>query len=670
MGASGKANYKWHFQENRQSEVPAFFSRAGIPAGIANILMRRGLTTEESVYHFLYDTATNLSDPFLMKGMKAAVSRIHSAIDHHEKIVIYGDYDVDGITSTSILIRYLRSIGADVSYYIPEREKEGYGLNEKAIAKLAGEGFTLLITVDCGIASASLIDAAPSSLSIIVTDHHEVPSLLPKRAVAVINPHQKDCSYPYKELAGCGVAFTLCRALEQSVSHEDYDADMELAALGTIADMVSLTGENRIIVREGLKRIIHTKNIGLKALLLESGLLAEDTDSDRVIGAEQVSFGLAPRINAAGRIAHAGIGVDLFTTNTEAQAEQLARKLCEANVERQRIERDIYDQALLRIEELNISDKMALVVDGTDWHPGVIGIVASRLLEMYHRPVFILTVRDGTAKGSCRSIPAFNIYEALAENASYLSQFGGHKMAAGFSLPAENIDDFRKHMESYAQEHLTLEDCVPVLDIEKSLPLTDLTLDFVNALDLLEPYGSDNPKPLFFSSSVFVESTKRIGQDRRHFKCTVSSRNEKLDLIFWGAGSTDPCRAGDTVDIVYEPKIHDWYGKHVQLIGKDMAPHGTERLDRDVLADIFVVLRDTIKGSLPKDELRDMIHQNTSRLYSQDLIRISLQVFQELGILESYTDGKTTVMRRKIIHHKLDLNTSSTYRKYLCEVRS
>ncbi|MDY6084317.1 MAG: single-stranded-DNA-specific exonuclease RecJ [Dialister sp.] len=668
MDGFGMANYKWHFPDDAAREIPDFFSRAGIPAGIAHILIRRGIATEESLFHFLYDTVSDLADPFLMKGMEAAVSRIYSALENHEKIVIYGDYDVDGITSTSILVRYFRSIGANVSYYIPAREKEGYGLNAKAIEKLAGEGFTLLITVDCGISSAQLIDAAPDSLSIIVTDHHEPPEVLPKRAVAVINPHQKDCAYPYKELAGCGVAFTLCRALEQSVSSDVYDTDIELVALGTIADVVSLTGENRILVREGLKRLNHTKNIGLKALLVEAGLVPEEDADERDIRAEQVSFGLAPRINAAGRIAYAGIGVELLTTNTETQAEELARRLCEANVERQRIERDIYDQALLRIEELKLSDKMALVVDGTDWHPGVIGIVASRILEMYHRPVCILTVKDGMAKGSCRSIPAFNIYEALAENASWLTQFGGHKMAAGFSLPAENIDDFRGHMESYAKAHLTVEDCVPILDIEESLPLTDMTLDFVNALDSLEPYGSDNPKPLFFSENVFVENTRRIGQDRRHFKCAVSSGNDKLDLIFWRAGDTDPCRAGETVDIVYEPKIHDWYGKHVQLIGKDIAPHGKELLNRDVLVDIFVVLRNAMEDSLPENELKDVIHQNTSGIYASGLIDISLQVFQELGILESCTDGGTTVMRRKIVHDKLDLNASPTYRKYLCGV--
>lgn len=364
-----------------------------------------------------------------MKGMKEAVDRISRALDGGEKIVIYGDYDVDGITSTSIMVRGLTGLHGNVGYYIPQRETEGYGLNGKALEKLAGEGYTLLITVDCGISSADLIAEAPKGLDIIVTDHHTPPDVLPQ-CVAVINPHQKDCHYPYKELAGCGVAYTLCRALYMKREGHDYDGTVELAALGTIADVVSLTGENRIIVKEGMKRFLHTPVKGLAALLKASGIVHEDTKE--IKRADQVSFGLAPRLNAAGRIAQASEGVKLMTTDSMEEAESLAQKLCETNVARQTIERDIFDQARERIAELHMDKDMAFVVDGKDWHPGVIGIVASRILEIYHRPVFVITIRNGVGKGSCRSIPAFNIYEALSRQSDLLLQFGGHKMAAGF----------------------------------------------------------------------------------------------------------------------------------------------------------------------------------------------------------------------------------------------
>ena len=376
MEATSK--FKWHMgaEGEVQKETPAFFANHSIPEGLARILMRRHIDTEEKLSHFLYDDLSNLSDPFLMKGMTEGVDRILEALRKREKIVVYGDYDVDGITSTSILYLCLKGMGGDVDYYIPQRETEGYGLNAKALSHLVEGGFTLLITVDCGISSAQLIANRPASLDIIVTDHHTPPDVLPQ-CVAVINPHQKDCPYPYKELAGCGVAFMVSRALHLKKFGEDYTDNVELAALGTVADVVSLTGENRILVREGMKRFMTTRIRGLAALLRASGIVHEDTKA--VTRADQVSFGLAPRLNAAGRIAHAKEGVELMTTTSMEEAEVLANRLCETNVTRQQIEREIYAEAQQRIAELHIENDMALVVDGKDWHPGVIGIVASRI---------------------------------------------------------------------------------------------------------------------------------------------------------------------------------------------------------------------------------------------------------------------------------------------------
>lgn len=657
--------YKWNIKAPlaEKAEVPRFFSSYSIPTGLARILLRRGIDSEEKLSHFLYDDLSNLSDPFLMKGMKEAVDRISKALDEGEKIVIYGDYDVDGITSTSIMVRGLTALHGQVGYYIPQRETEGYGLNGKALEKLSSEGYTLLITVDCGISSAELIAKAPQGLDIIVTDHHTPPEILP-RCVAVINPHQKDCSYPYKELAGCGVAYSVCRALFMKREGHDYDGAVELAALGTIADVVSLTGENRIIVREGMKRFLTTPIKGLAALLRASGIVHEDTTEIR--RADQVSFGLAPRLNAAGRIAQASEGVRLMITDDGREAETLANKLCDTNVKRQTIEREIFEQAKERIAELHMEHDMAFVVDGKDWHPGVIGIVASRILEIYHRPVFVLTIRNGVGKGSCRSIPAFNIYDALAKQSDLLLQYGGHKMAAGFSISEENIPEFRRRMNEYARSVLTEEDCVPVLDVEENLPLDDITLDFIHSLDLLEPCGCDNPKPLFSTSGAFVETTRHMGADGRHFKCQLSGKSGLVDAIFWGCGEKSPCQAGDVVDLVFEPEVHEWYGEHVQLIARDIRQENMQALDRDYLVAVYREMSDVLKDmAKPVKEVHYQLVKNGH--FEPVKLGMALAVFEELEILSRFSRNGDDFYQKRMVHRKLDLLSSSVYRKHMCQ---
>lgn len=656
-----KQKYKWHIKIHREGEeIPSFFASHGIPEELARILMHRGIDSEEKLSHFLYDNLDHLSDPFLMKGMDKAVSRILQAIDQHEKIVVYGDYDVDGITSTSIMMRCLSSLGADVGYYIPQREKEGYGLNREAVNHLAEEGYHLLITVDCGISSAALISEAPKGLDIIVTDHHTPPELLPS-CVAVLNPHQKDCPYPYKELAGCGVAYTLCRGLYMKRLGRDYDGTVELAALGTIADVVSLTGENRILVKEGMKRFIHTPIKGLAALLKASGIVHDDTTEIR--RADQVSFGLAPRLNAAGRISRASEGVRLMTTESAEEAERLAQKLCEINTMRQQIERDIFEQAKSRMAELGIENDMAVVVDGKDWHPGVIGIVASRILESCHRPVFVITVRDGIGKGSCRSIPAFNIYKALSAQSDILLQFGGHKMAAGFSIAEEKIPELRRRMNRYAASVLTEEDCIPVLDVEEELSLKDVSLDFIHSLNLLEPCGADNPKPLFAMNHAFVETARHMGADGRHFKCQISGDSGLVDAIFWGVGEESPCQAGDVVDLVFEPEVHEWYGEHVQLIGRDIRQEEACLLDRNYLVDVYrklsLILRTMAK---PVRE----VHYLMRKKYGFESVKLgmALAVFEELEILSRFSRNGEDFYQKRLVARKLDLLTSSIYRKH------
>ena len=354
-------------------------------------------------------------------------------------------------------------------------------------------------------------------------------------------------------------------------------------------------------------------------------------------------------------------------TESAEEAKRLAQKLCDTNIERQKIERNIYEEALKRIAELHIEEDKVLVVDGKDWHPGVIGIVASRILELYHRPVLVLTVRNGVGKGSCRSIPAFNIYEALSAQSDLLIQYGGHKMAAGFSIEEENISAFRKSINEYAERLLTPEDCIPLLELEEVLPLEDIDLDFIRSLDLLEPYGCDNPKPLFGGQGVFVETTRRMGNERRHFKCQLTQNSGPVEAIFWNPGDKDPCQAGDTVNLVFEPEIHDWYGEHVQLICRDIETVDNYSLTRDFLVKIFIKLREILKDdkTLSVEEVHNDLMKSFAKETDFSTLCTALAVFEELNILYRFNRSGIDYYQRRIIKNKkLDLLSSSVYRKH------
>ena len=657
---------KWIFRANDENTViPEFFRQAGVHPGVARIMLRRGICTKDDLNHFLHDDLTDLADPFLMKGIKEAVARLLQAQKNKERVVIYGDYDVDGITSTSILVRYLKSLGMDVGFYIPSRETEGYGLNQAAVEKLAEEGYRLIVTVDCGISSESLIAKYADRIDFIVTDHHQPPDVLPDRALAIVNPHQKDCAYPFEDLAGCGVAYSVCRALSISLTGEDYTENTELVALGTVADMVSLTGENRILVRDGLSHFADTKIWGLAALLRAAGVIKENGET-KTPSSDQISFALAPRLNAAGRIRHAKMGAELMLTESWEDAETLAAELCALNVERQTIERGIFQEAVTRLEALSGEQDMVLVVDGKDWHPGVIGIVASRILEKYHRPVLMLSVRNGIGKGSCRSIAGFNMYEALRSQKDLLVQFGGHPMAAGFTIREENISEFRKKINEYAHTCLSEEDCVPTMEVEECLPLHTMTLDFIRALSLLEPFGCDNPRPLFASTDLYVESVMRMGAEGKHFKCMVMDDKARTEAVFWNPGDTDPAAKGEHVSLVYEPEIHNWYGEKVQLIGRDVKNFDEDpdvAMDREYLVDAFLKLRSLLANgprpvSYVEQELSDL------GILPKRKMRTALVIFEELGVISRYGYGEAEKYRYRILSVKMNLETSPTYRRY------
>lgn len=657
-----QGKYIWKFASaGKDNEIPAFFSTHGISPLVAGILLRRGIDTEDKLKHFCYDTPADLSDPFLMKGMQAAVDRIILALQKKEPLVIYGDYDVDGITATSILYRFLKREGADVRFYIPARETEGYGLNLPAVQKLAEEGCKLLITVDNGIAAADIIAQAPETMDIIVTDHHLVPEKIPN-AIAVLNPHQKDCRYPYKELAGCGVAYTVCRALALTLHNEAYEEDMELVAMGTIADVVSLTGENRILVREGLRKMRHTQIPGLAALLRAAGIVKPG--EDKPISVEDVSFGLAPRLNAAGRIAHARMGVDLLISYSREKAEHIARNLCEINVKRQAVEKGIYEQAVRRLHQLNAEKADVMVIDGHGWNPGVIGISASRILEQYNRPVLMITIKDGIGKGSCRSIPAFDIYQALKAQESLLIQLGGHKMAAGFSIREENIPEFRKAINDYAARVLSPEDFIPELELEEYLPLRELTPRFIHELEILEPCGCDNPRPLFASKNLHVNYTRHMGKDNKHFKCMFEQDNISRQGIFWNTGISSPCRNGDIVSAAYRAEIHEWYGEHVQLICKDIIIRPEPFLNRDKMVSFYLTVKRVMDSEGSIEEIQHQVADRLKPSFSFQEVELMFRVFEEIHLLNRLQRGNETYYQYQPAVKKLDLYTSSTYCKY------
>ena len=657
-----QGKYIWKFASaGKDNEIPAFFSIHGISPLVAGILLRRGIDTEDKLKHFCYDTPADLSDPFLMKGMQAAVDRIILALQKKEPLVIYGDYDVDGITATSILYRFLKREGADVRFYIPARETEGYGLNLPAVQKLAEEGCKLLITVDNGIAAADIIAQAPETMDIIVTDHHLVPEKIPN-AIAVLNPHQTDCRYPYKELAGCGVAYTVCRALALTLHNEAYEEDMELVAMGTIADVVSLTGENRILVREGLRKMRHTQIPGLAALLRAAGIVKPG--EDKPISVEDVSFGLAPRLNAAGRIAHARMGVDLLISYSREKAEHIARNLCEINVKRQAVERGIYEEAVRRLHQLNAEKADVMVIDGHGWNPGVIGISASRILEQYNRPVLMITIKDGIGKGSCRSIPAFDIYQALKAQESLLIQLGGHKMAAGFSIREENIPAFRKAINDYAARVLSPEDFIPELELEEYLPLRELTPRFIHELEILEPCGCDNPRPLFASKNLHVNYTRHMGKDNKHFKCMFEQDNISRQGIFWNTGISSPCRNGDIVSAAYRAEIHEWYGENVQLICKDIIIRPEPFLNRDKMVSFYLTVKRVMDSEGPIEEIQHQVADRLKPSFSFHEVELMFRVFEEIHLLNRRQRGNETYYQYQPAVKKLDLYTSSTYCKY------
>ena len=556
-------NKKWEVCEENKEKIKELAMKTNLSSLLVNILINRGITTVEEVELFLNPTRDDFHAPFLMPDMEKAVDRILKAIENNEKVIIYGDYDADGITSITVLKKFLKERGLDVSEYIPNRLSEGYGLNKNAINKIHEQNYTLMITVDCGISANEEIKYATElGIEVIVTDHHEPGEEIP-RCVAVVDAKRKDNKYPFNQLAGVGVVFKLIQAISNKLNLDakEYLKYLDIVCVGTISDIVPLVDENRVIAKLGLKLIPMTKNIGLKTLVKSIGYKNIDSTS--------VSFGIAPRINACGRMGAQEIALKLFLTDDEKEAEEITEILNNYNVERQQTEKEIFEQAVNEIERANV-DEPCIVLGKEGWHHGVIGIVSSKVTELYFKPSILICFEGEEGKGSGRSIPGFDLHEALMNCSTYIEKFGGHSMAVGINVKKENFEKFKKDFEEYAQNQ-GIRDIIPIVKIDEETSLKEINLQTVKDLSLLEPFGEANKVPIFLIRNLKIQSIRTLSEGK-HLKLKLGQDSYIIDAIGFGIGEVaENYLIGDKVDIVGSLEVNSFNGmEQVQIVIKDM----------------------------------------------------------------------------------------------------
>ena len=575
------------------SNISTIAEALGISPIVAKLLYTRGYTDVSAAKSFIYMESEMLSDPFLMKDIEAGITRIAKALSSGERITVYGDYDVDGVTAVCTLYLYLKSLGADVDYYIPNRAGEGYGVSTVAIDSIKEQGSSLIITVDTGITATDEVEYAKSvGVDFIVTDHHECRTELPY-AAAVINPHRPDCEYPFKELAGVGVVFKLICAYEERIvgktrkeaTQKIFAEYADLVAIGTIADVMPIKSENRIIVRYGLGMIENTKRVGLAALIEASGsrFEAQRTASKKKktkITSGYIGYTLAPRINAAGRIKTASLAVELFLCEEQKQAMNIAEELCRTNKERQAEENKIMHEAYLKIESTDIESDPVIVLDADNWHHGVIGIVSSRITEKYSRPSILVSFEgndpqnpspDDVGKGSGRSVKGMNLVDALCYCEDHLVKFGGHELAAGLSVTRAELENFKRLINDYARNNLTEKDMIPTFEADSVIDFDEVSLSLAKGLQMLEPYGVGNPIPVFIMRGVTVNEISGVS-DNKHTKLTVGNGKHTLSAMYFSNHpSSLGIYVGDKIDILFNIDVNEWGGREsVQLIVRDL----------------------------------------------------------------------------------------------------
>ena len=653
---------KWIVKNSNPFEVKKLAATLGVSELIAKILYNRGVRDAQSAKNFLEPETAPFYDPFLMLGMREAVDRIKKALDAQEKICIYGDYDVDGMSASVILIRTLKKFGANVKSYIPHRS-EGYGLNIPAMQKISAEGATLLISVDCGITNEKEIFAVKNSLDVIVTDHH-LPALDKiQSAVAVVNPNQKGCPYPEKNLCGAGVAFKLSQALVQEFNGVDFQTnttDIEIAAMATVADLVPLSGENRKIVRMGLKVMNETSCVGLKALLNVSGL------DDKKISAGHVAFQIAPRLNSVGRLKSAQEGLQLLLTEDFDAAKEQARELNKMNQERKNIEAKILAEAEEKVRlmrEERGGDLCTLVIAGENWAEGVIGLTASKLVERYNLPTIILTTQDGISyRGSCRSILTLHMKNALDTMAELFDQYGGHSQAAGLNISAKNLPEFATRFDNYVRNKLRDEDYQPILYVDALINPAQINFDMAKDFDRFEPYGLGNPHPVIACKNFRGSNARAIGKEGTHLTFSI---DENIRAVAWSCGSLAPLVENELIDIAYEPELNEWQGEvriQCKVSSLEPADSGEAFLNRVELLEVYNFLRKA-RSFTEQFNLCSLVrafNEQTGKSLSTYNFDGAIKVFEELGLLIIDSDKKTFELPRP--KNRLTLSNSRTFR--------
>ncbi len=565
---------RWKLSEVKEDIRALFAEEFKLNPIVSQILVNRGITDLETARRFLNPSLHDLHSPFLMKDMKEGVARLIRAVQGGEKVAIYGDYDADGITSLAILYRFLREIHESVMYYIPDRVDEGYSLNRKAIDRLKAQDVRLIVTVDCGVSDREEIEyARTQGIDTIVLDHHEVPASLPA-AAAVINPNRGDCPFPFKHLAGVGIVFNFLIALRGGLRNIGFWAQrpypnlkdyLDLVALGTIGDLSPLVDENRIFARIGLELLNEDRRVGLKALRDTAGL------GNTVIDSGVASFALIPRINAAGRVGTPDDAVRLLLTEDPVEAQRIASRLDACNRERQRLEKTIFDEIMARIDSMgDAKEKGALVLASPEWHPGVIGIVASRVVDRFYRPTILISLKDGIGKGSGRSIAEFNLYEGLKLCDPLLISYGGHRYAAGISVKEGDIEKLSEVLGDIVKEGLVVQELVQETCIDAQCSLSRITHDLVSQFDRLAPFGIRNPEPIICSRNVQVSYPTVVGN--RHLKMRVYGDGVSCSSIWFNRGDYAQDIEGVRLDIAFTPQINTWNGtSNIQLKVRDIA---------------------------------------------------------------------------------------------------
>ncbi len=563
---------KWLLREFDKQRVVEMSKRFHISPLTAIILYNRGIQEDEAIDRFLSKDLSVLHDPYLLQDMEKAASRIRQAQENKEKITIYGDYDVDGITSIAILYKHLREMGIEVDYYVPDRMQEGYGINRDALDKIREGGTSLIITVDTGITAVEESEYAKEiGLDVIVTDHHECKEQIPA-VYASVDPKRKDCAYPFKSLAGVGVVFKLIQALDDKESlPELMEKYSDLMCLGTVADISPLVDENRVIVTEGLKRFRATKNIGLKALI-------DVSTNGKAITTSTIGYTIAPRINASGRLGCASRSVELFLTEDADRAKELAESLCEENTLRQQTEQKMFREAMEYLENHpEVKEDNVIVIPHENWHHGIVGIVSSKITEKFYKPSILFAIDGDEAKGSGRSVNGFNLFGALESSSDLLEKFGGHELAAGLTIKAENIEKFRKKINDCSKDQFSETMLTPTILLDAAIKVPYITLETVNDINRLQPFGVDNPTPLFAVKNIKIHKIS-VMSEGKHLRMTLLKDGKYLDSVGFGMGEYyQYLQEGDFIDVAFSLDINDYKGfQNVQLILKDIKKTGAD----------------------------------------------------------------------------------------------